>query len=375
MPRLFATAARGTERALRDELKTLGLQSLRVDHGGVHFEGDLAHGMKACLHARCAVRVLWELGGFPVPTPAALYDGVRSLDWSEHLTPSHTLAVRATCRDSTLTHSQFVALKTKDAIVDQLRDRHGQRPDVDVGNPDVPVYVRVSGDRATVYLDLAGEALHRRGWRTRTTDAVMKETLASAVLSLCRWEPWRPLVDPLCGAGTIPIEAALRARNVAPGLDRGFAFERWPRYDDALRARWNELRAEARAAVKGRCEVPIVAADRDPEAVECARLNARQAGVEGDLTLRVGDARDLTWEHLRGHLVTDPPYGDRLRASAQELQGFYQRLGEVVAGLRGSIAAVLVGAPELTRGFPVPVLKAFPLYNGNIPCTLQVYRP
>jgi putative N6-adenine-specific DNA methylase len=300
---------------------------------------------------------------------------VRTLDWTEHLTPTHTLAVRATCRDSALTHSHFVALKTKDAIVDQLRDRHGRRPDVAPNDPDVPVYVRVAQDQATVYLDLAGEALHRRGWRRRATDAVMKETLAASVLALCRWEPWRPLVDPLCGAGTIPIEAALRARGIAPGLDRGFAFERWPRLDDTLRARWRDLRAEAHAAIKPRCEVPLVGSDRDPEAVEIARVNARQAGVEGDLTLRVADVSTLRWEHLRGHLVTDPPYGDRLRASEETLRGLYRTFGELLPGLRGSIAAVLVGAPELTQGFPVPVLKSFALFNGDLPCALQVYRP
>src|SRR4051812_22774431 len=166
-PRLFATAARGTEGALRDELRELGFQGVRADRGGVHFAGELAEGARACLELRTAIRVLWSLDTFHAPSGEALYEGIAGIDWRPYLTSRHTLAVRASCRDGALTHTQFVAQKTKDAIVDQLRNRAGARPSVDLADPDLTLFVHLVRDRATVYLDLSGESLHRRGWRSR----------------------------------------------------------------------------------------------------------------------------------------------------------------------------------------------------------------
>src|SRR4051812_25536897 len=173
-PRLFATAARGTEGALRDELRELGFQGVRADRGGVHFAGELAEGARACLELRTALRVLWRLDTFAAPSGEALYQGIAELDWAPYLSPQHTLAVRAVCRDSALTHSQFIAQKTKDAVVDQLRARWGARPSVDLGDPDLALFVHLVRDQASVYLDLAGESLHRRGYRTRAGEAPLK---------------------------------------------------------------------------------------------------------------------------------------------------------------------------------------------------------
>src|SRR5689334_19547762 len=186
--RLFATAARGTEGALRDELKELGFRGVRADRGGVHFDGGLEEGARACLWLRTALRVLYRLSAFAAPDGGALYQGVRAIDWTPTLTPRHTLAIRAVCRDSQLTHSQFIAQKAKDAIVDQIRDRTGSRPSVDLDDPDVMLFVHVVKDWATVYLDVSGESLHRRGYRTSRLEAPLKENLAAAILRLSGWD-------------------------------------------------------------------------------------------------------------------------------------------------------------------------------------------
>ena len=275
----FATAAKGTEPALRDELRELGLPGVRADRGGVHFEGGLGEGALACLASRIAVRVLYELGSFDAADGDALYDGVRGVDWRAYLTADRTLAVRASCRSSALTHTQFIAQRTKDAVVDQLRGRTGERPSVDLADPDVALFVHLVRDRATLYVDLAGEPLHRRGYRRRNVTAPLKETLAAAILRLSGWDRRSPLLDPMCGSGTIAIEAALWAAGVAPGLARPrLGLERWAMHDEAGARAMADLRARLREPA--RREAPsIVASDHDPAAIEATTENARAAGV------------------------------------------------------------------------------------------------
>ncbi|HEU4536635.1 MAG TPA: THUMP domain-containing protein, partial [Polyangiaceae bacterium] len=228
----FASAAKGTEAALGDELDELGLRQVRVARGGVHFRGPWEDGWCACLLSRIALRVLHPLASFDAPDGAALYEGARAIDWEPYLGARHTLAVSAVGGNEGLRNTQFVAQKTKDAIVDQVRDREGERPSVDRVDPDLRVFVRVEGRRATAYADLAGESLHRRGYRAHVGGAPLKETLAAALLRLAGYRGDRPLCDPLCGAGTIVIEAAQVAQGVAPGLRRRrFGFERWARHD------------------------------------------------------------------------------------------------------------------------------------------------
>src|ERR1700722_1895796 len=281
--RFFATAAKGTELALRDELRELRLRGVRADRGGGHFEAPLADAARACLWSRVAARVLLEVASFDAPDADALYEGTRAIDWTEWMTPRTTLAVRATCRSSRLTHSQFIAQKTKDAIVDVLRDREGARPSVDRDDPDVGVAVHIARDHATIYLDVGGASLHERGWRARGGTAPLRENLAAAVVRLSGWDRQRPLLDPMCGAGTLAIEAACWACRVAPGLARDrFGFERWADHDDAAGAPVGEPRRGARAARRAPGhDVPIVrASDVDEGALERTRENARDAGVE-----------------------------------------------------------------------------------------------
>ncbi len=366
--RFFATAAKGTEPALRDELRELRFARVRADRGGVHFEGELADAARACLWSRVGVRILLEVASFDASDAGTLYGGAHAVDWRAWMTPRTTLAVRATCRSSRLTHSQFVAQKTKDAIVDVLRDRFGARPSVDRDDPDVLVTVRVAADRATVYLDVGGSSLHQRGWRARAGEAPLRETLAAAVVRLSGWDRERPLVDPMCGAGTVAIEAAAWSRRLAPGLGRSrFGLERWASHDDAMRERLRTLRGEARAA--GLAEGPrVLAFDADPRSVELTRENARAAGV--DLSVELRNVRDLGPVEPPGYVVTNPPYGERLTAEP----GLYEDVARASRRLRNHTVALLCGTPALPRAMRREPARSWILYNGPIECRLLVYE-
>jgi putative N6-adenine-specific DNA methylase len=385
--RFFATCAKGTEGALRAELAALKLPAVRGGRGGVHFEGRLEHAAKACLWSRTAMRVLLELAAFPVGSAEALYEGARAVDWTAWLTARTTLAVEASGAAPGLTHTGFAALKVKDAVVDALRDRLGARPDVDPKAPDVPIVLHLEGGQATVSLDLAGEPLHRRGWRTTTTVAPLKETLAAAVLLLGRVEPDQPFVDPMCGSGTLPIEHALRARRVAPGLDRAFAFQRWPCYRAELQSRWDKLKAQARAEALPAAPAPIVAGDLHPKAIDAVRRNAHLAGVSGDLVIEQADARDLQPRFERGTLCMNPPYGDRmmgegegavdraaLRTAERKQEGFYRGLAEMLARHAGWTAVLLSGNPLLQKAVGRKAEIDHRLFNGPLEIHLLRYR-
>ena len=201
----FATAAKGTEGALRDELRELRLRRIRADRGGVHFEGNRADGWRACLHSRIALRILQQLGTFTAVGSDGLYQAVRQINWALYLNPEVTVAVTSYCKDSVLTHTNYIAQVVKDAIVDQQRERLGQRPSVDRKDPDVHVFVHLVANELTVYLDLAGESLHRRGYRAEALAAPLKENLAAAILRLAKWDPETPFIDPMCGSGTLAI--------------------------------------------------------------------------------------------------------------------------------------------------------------------------
>jgi putative N6-adenine-specific DNA methylase len=365
--RFFATAAKGTEPALRDELRELRFRHVRADRGGVHFEGELGDAARACLWSRIAARVLVELGAFDAPSDHALYDGVRAIDWSLHLSPRTTLAVRASVRSSALTHSQFVAQKTKDAIVDRLRDRFGARPDVDRDDPDALVSVHLAKDRATIYLDVGGASLHERGWRASAGEAPLRENLAAAVVRLSGWDRTAPLLDPMCGAGTLAIEAAAWGQRLAPGLSRArFGVERWASADDGLREALRVLRGEARAAALP--EGPrVIARDVDPAIAAVAKRNAARAGARVEVDVAdIGRTQPLD---PPGFVVTNPPYGARLEAD----QALFDALARAVARLYGHTVTLLAGSPDVVAGIRRKPDRWLVLMNGPIECRLFVY--
>jgi putative N6-adenine-specific DNA methylase len=264
------------------------------------------------------MRVLLELGRFPAGDAAALYAGARGLDWRAWLDTRSTLAVSADVSDTPeLTHSGFAALKVKDGVVDALREALGARPDVDARDPDVSIRLHLQAGEAKVFLDLAGEPLHRRGYRVAMTEAPLKESLAAAILTLGRVDVALPFWDPMAGSGTLAIEQALLARDIAPGLRRSFGFQRWPAFaHGAWHREWVRLVDEAEGRVLPRAPAPIVCGDRFTAPSEAARQNAAAAGVADDLTFELADVRALEPRWAEGNLVMNPPYGERLMAGA-----------------------------------------------------------
>ena len=378
MPRrlpLFATAARGTEDLLAEELTELGAARVRADRGGVRFSANLNEALRIALWSRIAMRLLWPLAEAEARGAEGLYAAAHDVPWEEHLDPQATFAVEATLRDSEHTHSGFVALKIKDAVVDRLRERRGARPDVDTRRPDVRVVAHLAGTRLSLSLDVAGAPLNQRGYRVRPTVAPLKETLAAAILRAVHYTGDEPLVDPMCGSGTFLIEAGLLAVRRAPSVHRSFGIERWPSLGAEAKATLDRLRAEARANER-RAPFPIRGFDRNAEALEAARANVRAARLEREVSVAEADAtRPLPLGDLdHGLLVTNPPYGDRLTAGGQKgMKTFYFHLGERLGALSGFRLAVLSGNPAFEAAFHHRPLRRRPLWNGPIECTLLEY--
>jgi 23S rRNA (guanine2445-N2)-methyltransferase / 23S rRNA (guanine2069-N7)-methyltransferase len=374
--RFFATCARALEPLLADELHACGATRVEPARAGVEFEGALETAYRACLWSRVASRVLLPVRAFAAPTPEALYAGVQRIDWGAHLDPRRTLAVDCSTAQSAITHSHYAALKTKDAIVDQLRARHGARPSVDVERPDVRVNVYLHRDRAAVSIDLSGTSQHRRGYRVKSAPAPLKESLAAAVLLLAGW-PRRvaerhPLVDPMCGSGTLLIEAAQIAGDVAPGLRRAhFGCTGWAGHDAAL---WARLRREAeqRARAGARRRPCILGYDGDPRAVRAAADNAARAGLAD--RIRVERRRLVDCAPPPGAppglLVTNPPYGVRLGDEAR-LGALYAELGDVMRRrFLGWTGCVLTSSSALAKRIGLRPARRVPLWNGALECRL-----
>jgi 23S rRNA (guanine2445-N2)-methyltransferase / 23S rRNA (guanine2069-N7)-methyltransferase len=360
----FATASAGTEDLLADELRMLGLR-------GVRFEGSTLDAVRTCLWSRIAMRVLLPLAEFSATDGDALYAGAREVRWEEHLNEARTFAVEAVGRTEALGHTHFTALKVKDAVADTLRERRGLRPDVDARDPDVRIVAHLANGRASLALDLAGEPLFKRGWRVAQTEATLKETLAAAILRACGYDGTRPLIDPMCGSGTLAIEAALIAQNHAPGIHRTFGIERWVSFDATLRAELRQMREEARRAVR-RGAPSIIASDRDPEAVQATRVNVKRAGLP--IQVRQADARALTPLEPTGFVVVNPPWGKRLEGGGrQRLKTFFWQLGQAWRGLHGHRIVVLAGGPEFESAFGVRPTQRRPLWNGPVRCVLLQY--
>jgi 23S rRNA (guanine2445-N2)-methyltransferase / 23S rRNA (guanine2069-N7)-methyltransferase len=371
---LFATAARGTEDLLADELTELGAARVRRDRGGVRFHANLSEALHLCLWTRVAMRVLSPLWEGDAAGANGLYEAAAHVPWEEHLTPQTTFAVEATLRDSEHAHSGFVALKIKDALVDRMRQKLGQRPDVDTKKPDVRIVAHLVREKLSLSLDLCGEPLHRRGYRKGSFPAAMKETLAAAILRAAKYTGEEPLLDPMCGSGTLVIEAALIAQHRAPNLGHRFGVEHWPHLGPTARALLSDLRADAKRQERP-APFPIWGRDRDEEAIAAAKKNCQAAALGGAVTLALKDATEpLEVPAPEGLLVTNPPYGDRLHGGGQKgMKTFYFKLGESFATAPGWRKAVLSGNPAFESAFHTRPNRRRPLWNGPIECTLLEY--
>lgn len=365
---LFATTAAGLEPVLARELRALGARDVEAGLRGVSFTGDRRLLYRANLWLRTAHRVLLPIAEFPARDRQELYDGVRTVDWNEHLTLDRTLAVDAVSHRSALDHTQFVSRVVKDGVVDWFRDRTGRRPSVDAANPDLALNARISGDRCTLSVDTSGERMHRRGYRpTFGAEAPLKETLAAGVLLLSDYDGTGPLVDPFCGSGTLLVEAALIATNTAPGLlGRPFGLRRHPSFDARL---FDEVREEARAAVREIDGCPIAGSDVAESAVRAATAAVRGAGIDDVVRVRRAEIGELA-PRSEGRIVTNPPFGERL-GEIQQLAGLYQRLGDLLKQrCRGTTAHVLTGSKFLAGRIGLAPSRRDVLWNGPLECRL-----
>src|SRR6266849_3399089 len=369
LERYFATCARGIEPVLAGELRELGAGNIEQGRGGVHFSGDQALLYQANLWLRTAIRVLWPILEAHVESPEELYDAVRSIDWSQYLTPDHTLAVDCNVRDSRITHSKYAALKTKDAICDQFVDRCGRRPSVDVDKPMVGFNLHIYKDQAVLSLDSSGDSLHKRGYRPILTKAPLNEALAAAIVFLTGWKEDMPFVDPMCGSGTLPIEAAWLALRRPPGLTRKhFGFQGWMDYDVKL---WTGLRDKARRGVLKKLPAPIFGSDIRKDAIAFSRGNARAAGIGHLIEFQVSDVREFhPPSGLPGTIICNPPYGERI-GEEKDLKPLYRTLGEVLQKrCSGWTAFVFTGNASLAKCIDMKPAARIPLFNGKIPCQL-----
>jgi putative N6-adenine-specific DNA methylase len=372
--RYFATCARGLEPILADELRGLNARDVAPGRGGVAFAGDKGLLYKANLWLRTAVRVLRPVLEAPVTSPEELYAAVQTLDWAEFLTPEHTLAVDCNVRDSRITHSQYAARVVKDAICDQFIARTrsagtpGRRPSVDVERPMVGLNLHIYKNNAILSLDSSWDSLHKRGYRPILTKAPLNEALAAALVLRTGWRGNTPFVDPLCGSGTLPIEAAWIALDRPPGLTRRhFGFMGWMDYDVDL---WTQLRDEARDGVGKRLIHPIVGTDERRDAIEHSQTNARAAGVGNLVQFDLRDLRDFKPPPgPPGTLICNPPYGERLGEEG-ELRGLYRLIGDVFRRCPGYGVWVFTGNPRLAAMIDHPRVDEVPFYNGKIPCRL-----
>jgi 23S rRNA (guanine2445-N2)-methyltransferase / 23S rRNA (guanine2069-N7)-methyltransferase len=368
----FATAPRGLADLLARELQAAGAAEVQERSGGVRFSGGLEAGYRACLWSRIASRVLLRLHSFEAPDEASFYREAAACDWSVHIDPALTLACEFTGTHPTITHSQFGALRLKDAICDRLRADSGARPSIERSRPAVRVLAYASGAYLTLYLDLAGESLHRRGYRTEAGAAPLRENLAAGVLLRARWdeaaatgEDW---LDPLCGAGTLAIEAALIAAQRAPGMLREyFGLLGWRGHQPAL---WLRLRAEAGQRARASIENRIRGSDADPHAIAAARANAVRAGVATLVQFEQMRLRDARPSGTSGLVCTNPPYGERLGDAAQA-QALHADLGWVLRErFAGWDAAILTMDGAAAGALRLRSYRVHELFNGALPCRL-----
>lgn len=372
MNQYFATVARGLEPIAAQELERLGAQEVRPEFTGVHFVGDKTLLYRVNLWARTIFRVLVPIREFSCPNSDMLYQEVQKISWDDYLQPHNTLAVNCTGGNETLNHTHFTALQVKNAIVDQQRLKLGERSNVDAKNPDVLINAHIHQDRCILSLDSSGKSLHRRGYRQAMGTAPLKETLAAALLDMAEWDSSLPFLDPLCGSGTLPLEAGLKALNIAPGLFHlCFAFESWADFDEQL---WQELLTEAQNSEIPNLKAPISGSDRDPNVLTQARSNAERCGIEHQITFTTTELSQLEAPADCGVLICNPPYGERL-GDPQELGALYKTLGDIFKQrFKGWTAFILTGNKELAKRVGLKASRRIPVYNGSLACTLLKYE-
>jgi 23S rRNA (guanine2445-N2)-methyltransferase len=367
----FSPCPRGLEAVLASELTELGALAVKAVEGGVGFSGDLHLCYRVNLESRIASRVLWQLGAWEYQREDDIYKRAAALPWREYFDARRTIRVNVSAIASPLRSLDFITLRVKDAVCDRFRADTGSRPSVNTNMPDVRIHAFFEGNRFQLYLDTSGEPLFKRGWRRTQGEAPLKENLAAGILALTGWQPDMTLLDPMCGAGTLLVEAAMIALRMPPGASRSFGFEKLRNFDARL---WESTLAAARSAQRTPVALPIFGADLYGEQLKLARTNLAAAGLDSVVSLKQANVLELPAPASAGVLVTNPPYGVRI-GEQQELAAFYPKLGDALkAKYAGWNAWIFTGDLRLPKLIGLKPSRRIPLYNGPLECRLYAFE-
>lgn len=366
---LIAKTFMGLEQVLAKELTNLGANNVQIGRRMVAFTGNKETMYRANFQLHTAIRILKPIAHFKARSAEDMYDEVRKIDWSQYIQEGKTFSVDSVVYSEEFTNSRFVTYKVKDAIVDQFRERTGTRPNISVSNPDIRLNIHVAEDNATLSLDSSGESLHRRGYRQESVEAPLNEVLAAGMILMTGWQGETDFIDPMCGSGTLPIEAALIARNISPGVFRKeFAFEKWPDFDQELFDMIYNDDSQEREF-----KHHIFGYDTDMKAVNTARMNVAAAGFSRDITIEQQDFKDFSQPKEKSIIVMNPPYGERI--STPNLLGTYKMIGERLKHqFMGNEAWILSYREECFRQIGLKTSIKIPVYNGSLECEFRRYQ-
>ncbi|MGB3510600.1 MAG: THUMP domain-containing protein [Microcoleaceae cyanobacterium] len=372
MNQYYAKVAKGLETIAAQELESLGATNVCPEFTGVSFTGDKTLLYRVNLWARTIFRVLVPIAEVRCVNREILYKEVKKIAWQEYISPKNTLAVHCTGGNEKLKHTHYTALQIKDAITDQQMQKFRYRSNVDIKNPDILITAHIQENRCILNLDSSGGSLHQRGYRLAMGFAPLKETLAAALLEMAEYSSDLPFLDPLCGSGTLPLEASLKALNIAPGLFRNeFGFMKWRDFDDSI---WQELLTEAKNNQLTELKSIIMGSDRDQNILSQARTNAQRCGVVDKIKFIQADLAELEAPAEKGIIICNPPYGERL-GEVEELGHLYTMLGDILKQrFTGWTAFILTGSKQLSKQVGLRTSGRIAVYNGSIPCTLLKYE-
>ena len=359
----------GLEPVLAKELTQMGANDVVIGRRMVSFTGDKEMMYRANFQLHTAIRILKPIRHFKAKSADDVYEEIKKIDWTEYLGTEKTFTVDSVVFSEEFRHSKFVSYKVKDAIVDQFREKTGKRPNISVANPDIRLNMHIADDKCTLSLDSSGESLHRRGYRQESVEAPLNEVLAAGMILLSGWQGDTDFIDPMCGSGTLLIEAALIARNMAPGLFRKeYAFEKWPDFDaDLFDAIYNDESLEREFNHK------IYGYDIDMKAVNTARMNVKAAGLSDIISVEQQDFKEFTQPQNKSIMITNPPYGERI--STPDLMGTYKMIGERLKHqFKGNDAWVLSYREECFDQIGLKPSIKIPLYNGSLECEFRKYQ-
>ena len=366
---LIAKTFMGLEPVLAKELTQMGANNVQIGRRMVSFTGNKEMMYRANFQLHTAIRILKPIMHFKAKSADEVYEEIKKIDWTEFLGAEKTFAVDAVVFSEEFRHSKFVSYKVKDAIVDQFREKTGNRPNISVANPDIRLNMHIAEDHCTLSLDSSGESLHRRGYRQESVEAPLNEVLAAGMILMSGWQGDTDFIDPMCGSGTLLIEAALIAKNMAPGLFRKeYAFEKWPDFDaDLFDEIYNDDSQEREF------KHHIYGYDIEMKAVNTAIMNVKAAGLSNDITIRQQDFKDFMQPSNKSIMITNPPYGERI--STPDLLGTYKMIGERLKHqFKGNDAWILSYREECFEQIGLKPSIKIPLYNGSLECEFRRYQ-